>query len=94
MIVYIVSGLSGSGKSVALQVMEDMGFYCIDNLPAALLPSFASQTAEADSAGLRNAAVGIDARNRRFLMPCRKPGGTQVPGLQYRIIFPRPTTRC
>lgn len=88
MIVYIVSGLSGSGKSVALQVMEDMGFYCIDNLPAALLPSFAKQTADADSAGLRNTAVGIDARNRRFLdaLP-QSLEALMSQGRQYRIIF-------
>jgi len=35
----IVSGLSGSGKSVALHVLEDLGYYCIDNMPAALLKS-------------------------------------------------------
>ena len=34
----IVSGLSGSGKSVALRTLEDLGFYCVDNLPANLLP--------------------------------------------------------
>ncbi|MDA7968351.1 MAG: hypothetical protein MPK31_05415, partial [Gammaproteobacteria bacterium] len=37
----IVSGLSGSGKSVALQSLEDIGYYCIDNLPSVLLPEFA-----------------------------------------------------
>jgi len=88
MIVYIVSGLSGSGKSVALQVMEDMGFYCIDNLPAALLPSFAKQTADAGSAGLRNTAVGIDARNRRFLDALPESlEALMSQGRQYRIIF-------
>ena len=35
----IVSGLSGSGKTIALHVLEDLGYYCIDNLPAALLSS-------------------------------------------------------
>ncbi|MCK7491880.1 MAG: hypothetical protein MZW92_09645 [Comamonadaceae bacterium] len=43
----IVSGLSGSGKTIALQALEDLGFYCIDNLPASLLPHFAD-TAAAD----------------------------------------------
>ena len=36
----IVSGMSGSGKSVALNTLEDLGFYCVDNLPADLLPEF------------------------------------------------------
>ena len=36
----IVSGMSGSGKSVALNTFEDLGYYCVDNLPAALMPAF------------------------------------------------------
>ena len=60
----IVSGLSGSGKSVALDALEDMGFYCIDNVPAALLEGLISQTIEARDALYDNMAVGVDARNR------------------------------
>jgi UPF0042 nucleotide-binding protein len=62
----IVSGLSGSGKTIALQALEDLGLYCIDNLPASLLPHFAEQLQSAGHT-LRQAAVGIDARNRAFL---------------------------
>ena len=58
----IISGRSGSGKSTALNMLEDHGFYCIDNLPASLLPSLVqrviSQTTE-----LPRVAVSIDARN-------------------------------
>ena len=84
----IVSGLSGSGKSIALQALEDMGFYCIDNLPAALLPHFARQIMESGRDELRNAAVGIDARNHRFL-DALPTGLAQLEsiGLSYRIIF-------
>ncbi len=60
----IVSGLSGSGKSVALDAMEDMGFYCIDNVPAALLGGLIKQTIEARDDLYENIAVGVDARNR------------------------------
>ena len=60
----IVSGLSGSGKSVALDVLEDLGFYCIDNVPAALLGGLVSETIEARDALYDNMAVGVDARNR------------------------------
>jgi len=60
----IVSGLSGSGKSVALDALEDMGFYCIDNIPAALLGGLINQTIEARDALYDNMAVGVDARNR------------------------------
>lgn len=59
----VVSGMSGSGKSVALATLEDMDFYCVDNLPADLLPQFVkSVTGEG---GMRDRlAVGIDVRNR------------------------------
>ena len=60
----IVSGLSGSGKSVALDVLEDLGFYCIDNVPAALLGGLISETTAARDALYDNMAVGVDARNR------------------------------
>ncbi len=58
---YIVSGVSGSGKSTALHVFEDLEYYCIDNLPVALLSAFAEQCTE--NVFPQNAAVGIDARN-------------------------------
>jgi len=59
----IVSGLSGSGKSVTLDTLEDAGFYCTDNLPVALLPEFSTLLADPTKALFKNAAVGIDARN-------------------------------
>lgn len=60
----LVSGLSGSGKSVALNALEDMGFYCIDNVPAALLGGMINQIIESRDALYDNIAVGVDARNR------------------------------
>lgn len=59
----IVSGLSGSGKSVALHVLEDTGYYCIDNLPAALLASAVDEVRNGRSEKAKLLAVGIDARN-------------------------------
>lgn len=59
----IISGLSGSGKSTALQALEDLNFYCIDNLPVGLLPAFATQMINAAQRDYSNAAVCIDARN-------------------------------
>ena len=60
----IVSGLSGSGKSVALHVLEDLGFYCIDNLPAALLKSLLDEVTRHGEQSTNRIAVGVDARNR------------------------------
>ena len=58
----IVSGMSGSGKSVALKTFEDLGYYCVDNLPAELLPQFV-RSATGDGATAARMAVGIDVRN-------------------------------
>ncbi|MEC8471851.1 MAG: RNase adapter RapZ [Pseudomonadota bacterium] len=58
----IISGRSGSGKSTVLHVLEDLGYYCIDNLPASLLPALANRISE-DGNDLPLVAVSIDARN-------------------------------
>ncbi len=58
----IVSGLSGSGKSVVLHTLEDLGYYCIDNLPAGLLSALALELQLAVKP-VENIAIGIDARN-------------------------------
>ena len=60
----IISGLSGSGKSVALNLLEDLGFYCIDNIPVDLLFTFVKDILLDQDAGYGNVAVGLDARNR------------------------------
>jgi UPF0042 nucleotide-binding protein len=85
----IISGLSGSGKSVALDTLEDLGYYCIDNLPMALLDAFTREFSDRQLLDANRAAVGIDARNNpghinRFpgiIEDCRKRG------LDCRIIF-------
>jgi len=59
----IISGLSGSGKSIALHVLEDLGYYCIDNLPAGMLPALADQLQQHHDTEHDYFAVGIDARN-------------------------------
>lgn len=59
----IVSGTSGAGKSVVLNALEDVGGYCIDNLPMALLPAFAEEMLNAQHRHYETVAVGIDARN-------------------------------
>jgi len=60
----IVSGFSGSGKTTVLHVLEDLGYYCVDNLPIGLLSSFAGQMVAAEGEFYDRTAVGIDARNR------------------------------
>ena len=60
----IVSGLSGSGKSVALHVLEDLGYYCIDNLPASLLLGAVDEVRRSRGDSPKKLAVGVDARNQ------------------------------
>jgi len=61
--VIIVSGMSGGGKSTALNALEDLGYYCIDNLPGAMLPDFGPQIS-ANPDLYKKVALGIDARSR------------------------------
>src|SRR5690606_19631866 len=58
----IVSGLSGAGKTVALRTLEDLDYYCVDNLPTALLPQFIEAVRE--HGRYPRLAVGVDVRNR------------------------------
>lgn len=60
----LVSGLSGSGKSIALHMLEDLDYYCVDNIPAGLLPMFISHSVRSPHATYGYTAVGMDARNR------------------------------
>jgi RNase adapter protein RapZ len=62
----VVTGLSGSGKSTALRVLEDLGFYCVDNLPVVLLARFV-ELWESSREEVHRVALGIDARERLFL---------------------------
>ena len=60
----VVTGMSGSGRSAALKAFEDIGYYCVDNLPLPLLPSFTEFASSSDDAAL--SAIGIDIREREF----------------------------
>ncbi len=91
MIVEIISGLSGSGKSLALQALEDIGYYCVDNLPAVLLTDFAKILGQ-ESSSLHSlhqgAAVSIDSRNKQFLKQLPAALDTLLDsGIDCRILF-------
>ena len=60
----IVSGLSGAGKSVAMNALEDIGFFCIDNIPASLLPSITAFSKAGDNQ-LKRVALCMDVRGCR-----------------------------
>ncbi len=63
----VISGLSGSGKSVALRALEDLGYYCVDNLPLFLLRQFIENIIRADDESLNFVAVSLDSRSQGFL---------------------------
>lgn len=62
--IFLISGISGSGKSVALNVLEDTGFFCVDNLPPTLLPALITTLTQD---GIESAAIAIDARSANSL---------------------------
>jgi len=73
----LVTGLSGAGKSLALKFLEDLGYYCVDNLPAALLPTFAELVQGSKEPALRKVAVCLDARAGQGL--------SQLPGYAQEV---------
>ena len=60
----IITGLSGSGKTIALHTLEDLGYYCIDNLPVSLLEAFAAHLISVPNQIFTKSAVGIDVRSQ------------------------------
>jgi len=62
----IITGLSGAGKSFAIKCFEDIGYFCVDNLPTTLIPTFAELTSRS-TRDIRNVALGIDVREGEYL---------------------------
>jgi UPF0042 nucleotide-binding protein len=84
----VVSGMSGSGKTVALRTLEDLGYYCVDNLPAELLTGFVHSVAEAETPRAQ-VAVSIDVRNLASDLSHIGEWLSAVAGLGYdhRLVF-------
>ena len=64
--VVILTGLSGSGKSTAIRALEDIGFFCVDNLPVVLLPEFLA-IQSVPSKAVSQVAIVMDLREHEFL---------------------------
>jgi len=63
----VITGLSGAGKSYAIKCFEDLGYFCVDNLPTTLIPTFAELCAQS-SRGIRKIALGVDVREGEYLV--------------------------
>jgi UPF0042 nucleotide-binding protein len=74
--VILISGLSGSGKTTAIKALEDIGFYCVDNLPILLLPKFI-ELCEQSGGKISNVAVVEDIRGEASYPPSQQAGGTE-----------------
>ena len=84
----VITGMSGAGKTVAVQSLEDLGFFCIDNLPPILLPKFV-ELLEQSKGKLRKAALVIDLRGREFFSSLFESLDTleKHHGIHYQILF-------
>jgi UPF0042 nucleotide-binding protein len=80
----LVSGLSGSGKSIALHVLEDAGYYCVDNLPATLLLEVVDFLAEA---GHDKAAISVDARSAALAALPEHVAALKRRGVDSRVLY-------
>jgi RNase adapter protein RapZ len=80
----IVTGLSGSGKSIALRALEDSGCYCIDNLPATLLPQISSNL---DAANQHKVAISIDSRSAALQALPTAIEQLKASGISVQVLF-------
>src|SRR5438093_8368865 len=85
--ILIITGLSGSGKSLAAKVFEDLGYFCVDNLPVTLIPVFADLVARSQDS-LREVALVIDIREGAYLHDFpRMVMGLKERGVPMRILW-------
>lgn len=83
----VVTGLSGSGKTAALKALEDLGFFCVDNLPVVLLPKFLELSVLAGGE-IQRVALGMDLRERHFLEHQREAFAKAASqGLRPEVLF-------
>ena len=84
----IVTGMSGTGKSTALKMLEDAGYFCVDNLPISLVEKLAQLTMSGEEGKIRQVALGIDIRNGQALEDLQTVlEHMSINGIKYEILF-------
>ncbi|MGI6094713.1 MAG: RNase adapter RapZ [Lachnospiraceae bacterium] len=84
----IVTGMSGAGKSTALKMLEDMGYFCVDNLPISLIDKFAQLTMDTENGEIEKFALGIDVRSGRALNELESVlEQLTLSGVHYEILY-------
>lgn len=84
----IITGMSGAGKTVAVQSLEDLGFFCVDNLPPVLIPKFA-ELIKQSGGGIERVALVIDLRGREFFESLSEAIDSinQMEGISFHILY-------
>jgi UPF0042 nucleotide-binding protein len=86
--IVIITGLSGSGMSSATNAFQDLGYFCVDNLPITMLPTFGRLVSDDDEKGIRRAALVIDIREGGFLADFEKQlKALRASGLKVTVLF-------
>jgi UPF0042 nucleotide-binding protein len=86
--IVIITGLSGSGMSSATNAFQDLGFFCVDNLPVTMLPTFGRLVNDDEEKGIRRAALVIDIREGEFLADFEKQlDALRTQGLKVSVLF-------
>src|SRR3954453_17135107 len=84
----IITGLSGSGMSSATNAFQDLGYFCVDNLPITMLPTFGRLVSDDEEKGIRRAALVIDIREGGFLADFEKQlEALRASGLKVTVLF-------
>ena len=84
----IVTGMSGAGKSTALKVLEDAGYFCVDNLPISLIEKFAQLTMNGAEGGITRVALGVDVRSGEALADLQEVlEKLALSGVRHEILF-------
>ncbi len=86
--IVIITGLSGSGMSSATNAFQDLGYFCVDNLPVTMLPTFGRLVNDDEEKGIRRAALVIDIREGEFLADFEKQlDALRASGLKVNVLF-------